>query len=193
MLGAEVLRALIPIVAGAVVAAISAWLKTVLDRRDARKQAERRLALAKARTEFAAAWYDAGIRVGGDDRYLAGVTEMARLELQGAYEDSQRALAQGRADEQESAWPRFLLQLRKLLALGPYRSQGSYVVTALLYVWIALMTVGAFASPDDEYFSGLAERLVYVVLSYIVSRAIAQLPIAWLESRAARRAEGGTR
>ncbi len=184
-IGDVALRALIPIVAGALVAALTALVKNAVERRDARKQAERRLALASARTEFADSWYETSLKVHTDDAGLAIVAERTKRELESAYTEAQDALEKGKSTIEEDRSGAFVRSLRLLLALGPYANRASYIVGGLMYAGFAFLVAGLVGVATDT--AETDESLdpvtlgVTVVAALVVLRVVAQILISLLE------------
>ena len=188
----EFLWDLLPIIATAIVAAISAWIKVQIDRRDAHRQTERRLALATARTEFARVWFDTSVRVGGDE---AEVARKARSELDDAYMEAQAALDEAKAFERADSKgirpvnTEMPVRLRRMLALGPYMSRWSYTVSWVLYgttaVFGLFLVIGLFTSEpaDGEAPAGI-QAIFGLLYIYVFLRLIAQVPIFGLERNA---------
>ena len=83
---------ILPIVVGALVAALSAVVKTVYERRDVRLTAERQLELASKRTAFVSEWLAVCRSIAGDDAEFAALAATrARAELEEAYDEAQHA------------------------------------------------------------------------------------------------------
>ena len=184
-IGDVALRALIPIVGGALVAALTALVKNAVERRDARKQAERRLALASARTEFADLWYETCLKVHTDDAGLATVSERTKRELESAYIEAHDALEKGKSTIEEDRGGAFVRSLRLLLALGPYENRASYIVGGMMYVGLALvvggLTVNATETLDADESVDLLTLGASAVTMLIILRVLAQIMIFLLE------------
>lgn len=183
--GMQWIEVLLPIVAGALVAGISAALKMAIERWDARKQAQARLSLATARTEFVSAWYDVSIRVGGDEEYVAAVAQQARAELNDAYMDAQAAMESGRAAIEDSQNRTWIWTLRRMLALGPYERRWTFVVPVVLYSVLGWLALGATVAITDPTIADgdltPTSAVITLIGLYLILRLVAQLPIALLE------------
>ena len=107
---------LAPIVIGAVVAGISALLKSAVERRDARLSAERQLGLATSRTAFVRSGRPVSNTV-GDPIYAQGAAVRAKADLDQAYKEANEALARGQSANEESWVYKLVDELRWVLLI----------------------------------------------------------------------------
>lgn len=196
----EILKQLLPLVAGAIVAGISALVKTVFERRDARLTAHRQLELATRRTEFVEKWLAVSQAVDGGDGYREQVTAQAREELQEAYADAQDAMVRGRSALSDAPQRSFGSQLASLLMLQRRRRVGAYVAVAVYYALTFLVWLG-FLQPTDRTVDGEPnpdyipywQGLVIATVVTLVLRVVFGLLANWLDGRGTAPAPGDTR
>lgn len=195
----ELLRIALPIVLGAVVAGISAVVKSTFDRREARRSAERQLALASKRTEFVKEWLDV-IRTLDDPKLSEAAAIRVKDDLELAYRDAKQALQSSRSNFEESWGNKVLSQLLWLLMLRPRRRAASYITVVVFYVvvlywWIVLLTpADKFFTPeeiaeDPSIVLSLGEGLIAATVITIVLRVVAGWVVRALERRAKPTAE----
>ena len=115
---------LAPIVIGAVVAGISALVKSAVERRDARLSAERQLGLATSRTAFVKEWLAVSNTV-GDPIYAQGAAVRAKADLDQAYKEANEALARGQSAIEESWGDRLVDELRWVLLIRERHTAAS--------------------------------------------------------------------
>ncbi len=161
---------------GALVAGISAVVKSWFENRDARRRAERQLELADKRTKFVSQWVGISDELDDDDEAKAAARERARAELDEAYNEAQLAFNQAKNDAST-----VFRQFRRLLMLVRRRNPVSYVVSGLFlfvttFVWLLL----CIPDPGDDSFSIVAAILLSLATT-IVLRAVAELVIGLFE------------
>lgn len=185
------LGAILPVVVGALVAGLSAVVKTVYERRDERLTAHRQLELASKRTEFVSEWLEVCRSVAGDDvEFAASATSRARAELEEAYEEAQQALSRSRSALTQSSSMTVGQQLGSVLMLRRRRRAMSYVAVAMFYVVVVSLWAGSLSlepkvidrEPNDDYLP-LWQYALVAAVSTIVLRFLVGAFVAWLEGR----------
>lgn len=140
-------------VVAALVAAVSAVIKTWFVQRDDRTRASNQLKLAAARTEFAATWFEAMQAVEDDAVKLAQIKARVRDELEDAYAEAQSGAADGKSVLDSRTGDLIREQLRSFLLLKPGLGFFSKLVVAGFYclVFGFLLAASPTRSPFDEY------------------------------------------
>lgn len=181
----DLLKIVLPIVLSSVVAGIGALIKTSLERRDARRSAHRQLELATVRTQFVKEWLEVSRSLGGDAEYVQAATDKALDELDQAYADAQHALEDGKSALEGSVTSGVVHQLRRFAMLVRRERIGSYVVAAVMYVFVVSMWVSALgpldATDPDELTR--TEWIVYAAVSTLVLRVLAGAIVGVVERR----------
>ncbi len=172
---------------GALVAGISAVLKSWFENKDARSRGDRKLDLAKRRTEFAKDWIEISKELEDADVASAdpeGLTPASKAKLIGRAREELREAAR----ETEIAFydattdtSTGLLQLRRLLMLVRRRNLASYVVSGLflfssVFAWLLV----CIPAPGDDGFSIPAAIFVSIVATFVL-RVLAGLMVSGLE------------
>lgn len=165
-------------IVGAMVAGISAVLKSWFENKDARSRGDRKLDLAKRRTEFAKEWIE--ISTGLDDGdSQADLVQRARRELEQAGDETETAFYEASADTSTG-----LRQLRRLVMLVRRRSLASYVVSGLfLYVSVFVWLLVCIPTPGDDGFSIPLAIFVSIVTTFVL-RVLAGALVGALERHA---------
>jgi hypothetical protein len=185
--------AIMPIVLGALVAGISAVVKSTFDRRQARRSVERQLDLASKRTEFVKEWLDV-IRTLDDAELSKAAAIRVKPDLELAYTDAQQALHRSRSNLEESWGDRVLSQLLWLLMLKPRRRAASYITVVVFYIvalfwwFLLLLPEDLVLTPEDlkdpDLVTSIGQELIAAILITIVLRVVAGLVVRALERRA---------
>lgn len=186
-------------IVGALVAGISAILRSWIENRDARTRGDRKLDLAMKRTEFAREWITIGQQLDDDGpnagdtgpniddprpESKAGLIEHARSELYEAARETQIAFYDATTDTSTG-----LGQLRRLLMLTRRRTLASYVVSGLfLYSTIFVWLIVCIPTPGDDGFSIVAAIFISIVATFVL-RVLAGSVVGGLERRAISDAE----
>jgi hypothetical protein len=181
---------LLPIVAGAIVAGLSALAKTVYERRDERLTAHRQLELATMRTKFVSEWLEVCRTVEGDPDFAASVTERARDELEEAYAEAQVAMANSRSVLSRSRSQALGQQLLSLLMLVRRRRALSYLLVGAFYFVVLFFWMTPLV-PDEKVINGepnpdYNDWWVYVIIAVfvtIVFRVLVGALVTWVEGR----------
>jgi hypothetical protein len=179
------------LVAGAIVAGVSAVVKSAFERRDARLTAQRQLDLASKRTDFIKQWLGVTNEL-GDPAYAADAAARARLGLEQAYQEAQDALARGQDAAQEPWHDRLVDQVRWLFLIRERHCTAARLVVVACHVLIGLAWLGVFALDEEEDGLKVWEYVVFAVSVTIVVRACAGYLVEYLDARHAKRAGGGT-
>jgi len=195
----DLLRIALPIVLGALVAGISAVVKSAFDRREARRSAERQLELASKRTEFVKEWLDV-IRTLDDENLSKAAAIRVKPDLELAYTDAQQALHRSRSNLEESWGNKVRSQFLWLLMLKPRRRAASYITVVVFYVvtlyfWFFLFIpedlvyTPAEIAEDPSVVTSIGVELITATTITIVLRVVAGLVVRALERRAKPAAE----
>lgn len=165
-------------IVGAIVAGISAVLKSWFENKDARSRGDRKLDLAQRRTEFAKEWIE--ISRGLDDGdSQADLVQRARRELVQAGDETETAFYEASADTSTG-----LRQLRRLMMLVRRRSLASYVVSGLfLYVSVFVWLLVCIPTPGDDGFS-IPLAILFSIVTTFVLRVLAGALVGALERHA---------
>ena len=185
----DVVQTLAPIVAGAVVAGLSALLKGAFERRDARVTAERQLSLAARRTAFIKEWLAVSNDV-NDPAYAQDAAVRAKADLERAYTEANEALARGQSVIEESWHDKVVDQLRWLLLIRDRHTAAARIVVLALYVVVTLVWVGGLAPEDagDPDAVPVWQDALWALLFTIILRAVAGVIVRALDSRRTRQA-----
>src|SRR4051794_34472159 len=168
---------------GALVAGLSAVLKTWFQNRDIRQMRELQLELATSRTEFIEKWVAVARSLGDDHEET---TKLALGELNEAFRDAQRAFDDRELDGRRSKSEAFVHELRYLLMFEPRQNAASYVVSFFFYISVAFWWLGSLPSGDasQDPYSTVWAGVIGATVSTIVMRVFAGLWVGWLEHRA---------
>jgi hypothetical protein len=181
-------------IVGALVAGISAVLRSWFENKDARSRGDRKLDLAMRRTEFARSWIEISEKLDettphtddtapGPDTPIpeskAELVKRARKELLESAEETEIAFYDATTDTSTG-----LGQLRRLLMLQRRRSLASYVVSALfLYLSVFVWLLVCIPTPGDDGYSIPAAIFISIVATFVL-RVLAGLVVAGLERHA---------
>ncbi len=176
-LGSEILLPAVVTLVGAVVAGLSAAVKSWIENRGARRRAERQIELADQRTKFVGSWV--GVSDTLEDAPAPGSPrDRARSELDQAFVDAQRAY-----DQAKNETSTVFRQFRRLLMLVRRRNPASYVVSGL-FLFVATFTwlLVCIPEPSNDEFSIFSAVLISFVTT-IVLRCVAELVVNFFEHR----------
>lgn len=123
-------------VIGAVIAGVSAWLKTWFVNRDDKTRAAQQLELASKRTEFAVQWLAAKRTIAEDETNPEDVKARAQRELDAAYDNAQSGFADGRIAIEDASYEQVVDQLKAILLLRSGLSTTSKWLVAFFYVCV---------------------------------------------------------
>jgi hypothetical protein len=175
MIAADSNDPILVLIAGALVAGLSALMKTWFENRDARKAAERQLDVAIKRTQFVKEWIAVSKSFGENEKARA----LAVRELNEAYADAQSAI-QREAERRATVDQRVIQQLRYLLMAERRSNAWSYVVSGaflLLSTTVALDIVRPVGG-------SLPSEAARVLATALTIRVIAGLMVRELEQHA---------
>ncbi len=180
----DLIQVLAPIVVGAIVAGLSALVKGVIERRDARVTAERQLALATTRTAFIKEWLAVSNDV-NDPAYAQDAAIRAKADLEQAYQEANEALARGRSVIDESWRDKVVDQLRWLLLIRDRHATAARSVVIACYVlviftWFAMLLPEEAGDPDAL---PLWQDALVAAIVTIILRAVAGFAVRALDAR----------
>lgn len=182
----DVIKDLLPLVIGAVVAGISAVVKAAYERRDQRLTAARQLELATKRTEFVSSWLQVSRTLADDEEFLAEANAKARAELVEAYLEAQHALADGQSAAARDSRTTLVDQVRWVLLLERRRHWLSYVAVGTFWMLTLFLWLGITEETGDgEDEIATWEYALFVAFITIVLRCAVGALVSWLERRAA--------
>jgi hypothetical protein len=167
-------------IVGAVVAGISAVLQSWIENKGARSRGDRKLDLARRRTEFAKEWIELSDSLGE----RTDLREQADKNLEEAVKEAERAFYEASADTSTA-----LVQLRRLLLLVRRRNPASYVVSGLfLFLSVFVWLLVCIPAPEDEDPSLLVAIAISIALTFAL-RVVAGVVVSALERIAREDAE----